>query len=208
MYFIRWVTLKSQVRGSDRRENVERNKWKFRYTRPKLAYCRQGLDWIVGLGYSFGVLYYRQTDRQAVIIFVTHNFRISQGRIKHYRQAVIKIIYRDTHFSSFTGGPTCSSHNSTWFVKSDIKNKQRHVTLPSPTWAFRWLEISWVRQSTIDYSVLLSWCSWPPASPWPWSASPPSPPSPTWCTTCPSRATPGWPPLQHPPPPFQPLPPS
>ena len=47
-------------------------RWKFFFTRPKPAYGRQGLDWIVGPGYSFAVFstvgqsdhFSWQTDRQ------------------------------------------------------------------------------------------------------------------------------------------------
>ena len=56
--------------------------------------------------------------------FVTRVFRHSQGRIKNYLQAVV--IFRDTHFSSFTGGPNwafrcldCGINN--W--KTDSKSK-------------------------------------------------------------------------------------
>ena len=51
--------------------------------------------------------FYRQTDRQWSFS-VTHIFRHSRGRgrIKHYRQTDRqRSFFRDTHFSSFTGGP-------------------------------------------------------------------------------------------------------
>ena len=50
----------------------------FAQTRPKLAYGRQGLDWIVGPGYSFGVINYTQTHRQRSF-FLTHIFCHSRG---------------------------------------------------------------------------------------------------------------------------------
>ena len=61
----------------------------FSKTRPKPAYSRQGLDWIVGLG--------KQTGTQARIDII---FCHSQT---YYKEVMI---FRYTHFLSLTGDPT------------------------------------------------------------------------------------------------------
>ena len=92
-----------------------------RPVRPRLV--RLGQNTVLGCSQRLALGLWRSTLLKWSF-FVTRVFRHSQGRIKNYLQAVV--IFRDTHFSSFTGGPNwafrcldCGINN--W--KTDSKSK-------------------------------------------------------------------------------------